>query len=194
MKYDLILLGGGGHCKSCIDVIEHNGKFRIKGILDVDEKIGEKILGYDIIGSDKDLLKLVRTVKFFLVTHGQIYSPDKRIQLYSLVKSINAKLPIIISPLAYVAKSANIGEGTIIMRHALVTASSLIGIKCIINTKALVEHDAIVGDHCHIATSAILNGEVRVGNGSFIGSGSVIKQTLIIPENSFVKAQSLVKK
>ena len=37
-KPKLILLGAGGHCKSCIDVIETEGKFTIAGILDVADK------------------------------------------------------------------------------------------------------------------------------------------------------------
>jgi len=35
---NIILLGAGGHCKSCIDVIEAEGKFTIVGILDVANK------------------------------------------------------------------------------------------------------------------------------------------------------------
>ena len=33
----IILIGGGGHCKSCIDVIEQEGKYRIAGIVDMAE-------------------------------------------------------------------------------------------------------------------------------------------------------------
>jgi acetyltransferase-like isoleucine patch superfamily enzyme len=36
----LILIGGGGHCRSCIDVIETTDEWQIKGILDQSEKIG----------------------------------------------------------------------------------------------------------------------------------------------------------
>ena len=34
MKPEIILLGGGGHCRSCIDVIEQAGDFNIAGIVD----------------------------------------------------------------------------------------------------------------------------------------------------------------
>ncbi len=30
-------MGGGGHCKSCIDVIEQEGKYKIAGIVDAKE-------------------------------------------------------------------------------------------------------------------------------------------------------------
>ena len=33
MKEKIILIGGGGHCKSCIDVIEAQGRFQIMAIV-----------------------------------------------------------------------------------------------------------------------------------------------------------------
>ena len=58
-----ILIGGGGHCKSCIDVIEQEGKYRIAGIVDLPEKLHQKILGYKIIAIDDDLPRLVEVKK-----------------------------------------------------------------------------------------------------------------------------------
>lgn len=40
----LLLVGGGGHCKSVIDVAESAG-FTIKGILDIPENVGKDVLG-----------------------------------------------------------------------------------------------------------------------------------------------------
>ena len=45
----LILLGGGGHCKSVIDVAESAG-YTILGILDKPELVGNKVLDYENIG------------------------------------------------------------------------------------------------------------------------------------------------
>ena len=42
---DIILIGGGGHCKSVIDVIEQEGKFKIAGIVDKPDLLGSKVLG-----------------------------------------------------------------------------------------------------------------------------------------------------
>ena len=54
-KPNIILIGGGGHCKSCIDVIEMHGMFSIAGIIDLPQNIGNRVMGYPIIGSDEDL-------------------------------------------------------------------------------------------------------------------------------------------
>jgi len=193
MKEEIILIGGGGHCKSCVDVIEQAGIFQISGIVDVPGKLHQKILGYEIIAADDDLPRLVNEYKNFLITMGQIKSPERRIRLYNILKDLGAKLPVIISPLAYVSKHAEIGDGTIIMHHALINAGAKIGENCIINTKALVEHDAIIEDHCHISTGAIVNGGTLIRTGTFLGSNAVTKEYITIKENSFIKANTLVK-
>lgn len=183
---ELILVGGGGHCKSCIDVIEQDGTYRISGIVDVLEKLHHKILGYQIIASDVDLPRLVKEYENFLVTLGQIKSADKRIQLFQQIKDLGGKLPVIVSPLAYVSRHSRIEEGTIIMHHALVNAGATIGKNCIINTKALVEHDAVIENHCHIATDAVINGGVIIGSGTFFGSNSIAREYVEVGSNCII--------
>lgn len=189
----IVLIGGGGHCKSCIDVIEAMGKYSIAGIIDIREKVGQKVLGYGIVGTDDEIADYVRKYKNVLITLGQIYTSEKRIKLFKIAEEHNACFPVVISPLAYVSKHAKIGKGTIVMHHALINADASIGVNCIINTKSLVEHDAVIGDHCHISTGAIVNGGVNIGNNTFYGSGAVSKEYISIPQNSFIKANSIVK-
>lgn len=190
MKEKIILIGGGGHCTSVIDVIEQQSVFEIAGILDLKEKIGHKNLGYKIIGCDDDIPVLIKDYRNFFITLGQLHNPEKRIKLYNSLKGYNANLPTIISPLAYVSKHAVIGTGTVVMHFAQVNANANIGSNCIINSKALIEHDTIIEDHCHISTGAIINGGTIIGRESFIGSGAITKQYIEIPPNSFVKANT----
>jgi sugar O-acyltransferase (sialic acid O-acetyltransferase NeuD family) len=153
------------------------------GIVDVPDKLHQKLLGYEIMATDDDLPQLVNKNTNFLVTLGQIKSPEKRIRTFQILKELKAKLPVIISPTAYVSQHAQIGEGTIIMHHAIINAGAQIGQNCIINSKALIEHDAVIADHCHIATGAIINGGVTVGSGTFFGSNAVSKEYIEIGEN-----------
>jgi sugar O-acyltransferase (sialic acid O-acetyltransferase NeuD family) len=176
-----------------IDVIEAGKAYNIVGILDMPEKIGEKILGYEIIGEDENIKDLSRTVKNFFISIGQINTGQLREKLFRTLKMHNITLPTIISPFAYVSGSATVGEGTVIMHHALVNAGSRIGNNCIINSKALIEHDVSVADHCHISTGAILNGGVIVNHNSFIGSKAVCIQNTVVPDHFFLKAASLYK-
>ena len=56
MKKPLILVGGGGHCKSVIDVAESAG-YTILGILDMPEMVGTCVLDYPVLGTDDDIPK-----------------------------------------------------------------------------------------------------------------------------------------
>jgi sugar O-acyltransferase (sialic acid O-acetyltransferase NeuD family) len=185
MKEKIILVGGGGHCKSCIDVIEQEGKYQIAGIVDMPEKINQKILGYEIIGTDDDLPLIARENVSFLITIGQIGSAHKRILLFNGLRELGAHFPVIFSPLSYVSKNATVAEGTIVMHHALVNAGADIRKNCIINSKALIEHDAVIEDHCHIATGAIVNGGAKIKSGTFFGSNAVTR-----PKISVIRGRS----
>jgi len=190
-KQQMLLVGGGGHCKSVIDVIEQEGKFSIAGIIDKKELIGTKVLGYEVIGCDDDLASLFQEYQIALVTVGQVYSNTVRVKLYKLLKKIGYTLPSVVSSLAYVSKYASVGEGSIVMHHALVNAHANIGYNCIINSKSLVEHDAVICEHCHISTAAVVNGNTRIEANSFLGSNSVTKESSVV--SGFIKAGELIK-
>lgn len=192
-KEDIILVGGGGHCKACIDVVEEENRYNIAGVVDLPEKVGEEVLSYKIIATDDDLSELANSYNNFLITAGQIGNPNLRVKLFNQLENLGVNFPVIISPNSYVSKHAKIGKGTIVMHNAVINADASVGMNCIINNKALIEHDAQIGNHCHISTGVIVNGGVKVGDKTFFGSGAVSKQYITIPENSFIKANSIVK-
>lgn len=189
----LLLVGGGGHCVSCIDVIEREDRFSIHGIVDKTGQAGEgSVMGYPVLGDDDVLCKLREECDFALVVVGQIGSSVVRQRITSHLKELGYQLPTIISPHAHLSPHAFVGEGTIVMHGAVVNAGAVVGSHCILNSQCLVEHGAYVGDFVHVATGAMLNGDARVGDGSFIGSGATIIQGVSLSEERFVKANSLV--
>lgn len=194
MKKDILLIGGGGHCNSCIDVIEQVNRFNIVGIIDQKEKIGQKVMGYEIIGTDDDLPELSKSIKNSLITIGQINSVTIRIEISNLLKKLNFDLPVIISPRAHVSKHSVIGEGTIIMHDVLINSNVQVGTNCIINSKVLIEHDSVIKNNCHISTGSIVNGTCTIGNNCFIGSGSVISNNCNINNDVILSLGSVVKK
>lgn len=187
-KPQLILIGAGGHTRSCIDVIEEQGYFQIAGMVGYPEQRDAEQLdyGYAVIGTDSDLSNLAKTYQFAFIAIGQMQTAEHRIRLYQQVAQLGFQLPVIIAPTAHVSRHAGIGGGTIVMHGAIVNAGASVGNNCIINSRALIEHDSRVGDHCHISTGAILNGDVTIGAGSFIGSGSIIKQGVTIGRDCLV--------
>jgi sugar O-acyltransferase (sialic acid O-acetyltransferase NeuD family) len=191
-KSSIILIGGGGHCRSCIDVIEQTERFQIVGIVDVLEKIGQEVLGYPVIGTDDDLPDLVHKGHEFLIALGQLKSPESRMRLFGLLEDVGAEMATVVSPYAYLSRHASIGKGTIVMHHAVVNAGARVGENCIVNTRAVVEHDADISDHCHISTGALINGGVCIGSGVFFGSCAVAREYITIGDGSFVGANHVV--
>ena len=192
LKKNIVLVGGGGHCISVIDIIENGNEYNILGILD--SNVSENnILGYKVLGGDNLIPKLVNENTYFLITVGQIKSYSIRKNISKILIENNAKLATVISSLAYVSKHTQIGEGTIIMNHAVVNAKSKIGKNCIINTKANIEHGVSIGEFCHISTCAVVNGDSVIGSGTFIGSNATISNGISIKENSIISAGKFIK-
>lgn len=192
MRQKIILIGGGRHCVSCIDVIEQENKFEIAGIVEKETKNG-MLLNYPILGGDEDINQLRTFFDYALITVGQIKNPTTRIRLFDIVKSLGFTMPVIISPRAYVSGRASIGNGTIIMHDALINSHAVIGCNSIINSKALIEHDAVVEDNCHISTAAVINGGAIIRQGTFVGSNAVTKEGAQTRENDFIKAGEVFK-
>lgn len=188
----IILIGAGGHCKSCIDVIENANKYKIVAIIDKKKTI-KKFLKYKVF--DEDCLdKLSFRGYSAIVTVGQIKNYKVRERLFNRVKKLGFHLPYINSPSAYISKHSKIGEGTIVMHGAIINAGVFIGKNCIINTNSLIEHDVIIGDHSHISTGAIINGSVLIGKKVFVGSRSIIKNNITIGEKSIIGASLYINK
>ena len=192
LKKNIVLVGGGGHCISVIDIIENGNEFNILGILDSNSK-ENNLLGYKILGGDNLIPELVNENTYFLITVGQIKSSSTRKKIAKNLTENNAKLATVISCLAYVSKHAQIEEGTIIMNHVVVNAKSKIGKNCIINTKANIEHGVSIADFCHISTSAVVNGDSIIGKGSFVGSNATISNGVLIEERSIINAGKFIK-
>lgn len=190
LRRPLILLGGGGHCKSVIDVVESAG-YNILGILDRPEEVGKSVLSYSIIGVDDDIPNYIDKAEF-VITVGFIKNPSLRIKLYNKVKEFGGKLVTIVAPTAYVSHYATIGEGTVIMHNALVNAGAKIGNNAIINSFANIEHDTIVGNQCHISTGVMVNGTCNIGNNVFVGSRSVVANNVAIGDDIVIGAGAVV--
>jgi sugar O-acyltransferase (sialic acid O-acetyltransferase NeuD family) len=189
---DIILIGAGGHCESCIEIIEKEKKFKILGL--VDNKKKGFFLGYKILGSDKDLLKLRSLTDNSFVTLGQIKNYEKRKKIFKKLLKLKFYIPQIISNLSYISKKTLIKNGVIVMNGCIINSGSIIGNNCIINNGSIIEHNVIIGDNCHISVGAIINGNARIGNNCFIGSGAIIKNKISIGNNCIIGMGKVVKR
>ena len=188
----LILVGGGGHCRSMIDLIASVGRFHIHGILDREENVGRTVSGCTVIGTDDMIAELARQGHGFVITAGQVGRSHLRKDLFEVVRSAGGRFVTITSPNAYVAKDAALGEGVTIGHGAVVNSGARVGANSIVNTGAIIEHDALVDVHCHISTGAIVNGGCTIGAACMIGSRAVLLQGIHIGEECVIGAGAVV--
>lgn len=173
----LVLLGGGGHCKSVLDTLLKTKEYDEIVITDPKIPAGTEVMGCKVVGNDDVLPELfAKGYKKAFITAGDVGLPNPREKMVKYAQGIGFQFPNIIDPSAYISESANIGEGNYIGKKAIINVGVKVGNHCIINTASIIEHEAVIGDVSHVATGAIVLGEVVLGDRCFVGAGSTIVQ------------------
>lgn len=188
---NLLLLGGGGHCRSVLDCALASGEYDRIGIIDTADR--GMIGGIAVVGTDDDLPRLFEEGwNHAFITLGSIGRTAVRRRLFDLSREIGFQIPVIADPRAVVSPYARIGEGTFIAKKAVVNAGCRVGRCAILNTGSVLEHDCRTGDFVHISPGAILCGHVTVGDDSHIGAASVVRQEITIGSNVLIGIGSVV--
>ncbi len=193
MERKILLIGGGGHCRSILDSLLISGDYNEIGVIDNDKSIS--VLGIPVIGTDNDLHNLREkgwTDAFISV--GSVGFTELRQKLYQIVKNLNYNIPNIIDPTATIANNVVLSEGIFIGKKAIVNTGGKIGVCAIVNTGAIVEHDCEIGDFAHISPGTILCGQVGVDKNTHVGAGTVVRQGIKIGKNTLIGAGSVVVK
>ena len=187
----ILIVGGGGHARSVIDVIERMGEFDIAGIADVDPDARYK--QYEVIGNDGDL-RAIRGAGVECAALGLGYMGRSHIrdELCSKLEVAGFDLPAIVDPSAAIAYDATMGPGAFVGKCAVVNSAAKIGKMAIVNSGAVVEHDCNIGDFSHISVNATLCGNVGIGKRVFVGAGATIVQGTFLGEESLVGAGAIV--
>lgn len=183
----IILIGGGGHAKMCIDLINQLGTYQILGILSTPDEIGQEVLGVKILG-DTSMLQdyFNQGVKLAVNAIGAIHDPRIRDEFFQKIKRIGFNIPNLIHPSAVVEPSATLGEGNQIMAQAVVGSAARLGNNCIINTGAVISHDCQLSDNVHITPGGILAGNVIIGKNTIVGMGATVYMQAKVGQNVLI--------
>jgi sugar O-acyltransferase (sialic acid O-acetyltransferase NeuD family) len=189
----VIVVGGGGHAKSTIAILEKCPEYIASGYFDIEDR--GAILSAPYRGDGKGLVGF----SGYAFALGIVYtlSPKDRGLRRRLIDSYleyGVDFPTIVSPDATVDRRDTIGRGTIIYDGARLNCATTIGDFCVINTGSIIEHDAYLGDHVIVASGAILCGGVTVDDGAFIGAGAVVLDGISVGNSAVVGAGSVVIK
>lgn len=187
MRKKTIIVGGGGHARSVLDIALQMEELEIAGCVDRNQT---DVLGVSVIGTDDDLEKLYASgIHNAFIALGDNKLRDR---LYRRLKEIGFSFVNIVSRYAVVSPRADLGEGICVMPGAVIHVNARIGDNCIINTNCNIDHDCIIGYSCHIAPGVSMSGAVNVGSGAHIGTGASVIDGISIGEWSYIGAGAAV--
>ena len=189
----IVLVGGGGHCRSVLDSLLMTKQYDEIVITDAEMQPGSKILGCRVAGTDSSLPLLRENgFEYAFISVGSIQSCELRKRLASVLSELGFRIPVITDPIACVSGYASVGQGTFVGKNAVINAGAVVGEHCIINTGSIVEHECEIGSFSHISVGSILCGGCRVGYETFIGAGSTVIQGKVLGNRVVIGVNSTV--
>jgi sugar O-acyltransferase (sialic acid O-acetyltransferase NeuD family) len=194
-KKNILIIGASGHAKVIIDILEKENLYNVFGFIDTYKPKGKSIYGYEILGTEKDIPKIMFENDIYggIIAIGDNWVrkivSDKVIELNNEFKFITT-----IHPDAIIGNDVQIGEGVVIMPGVIINSKAVIGKHCILNTKSFLGCCSKIYDYSSLGPSSLVDYDVVVKNNSAISLGVNIVNNIIIGENSVIGAGSLVLK
>ena len=187
-KNSVLIFGGGGHAKMCIDIIKQTNTHTLIGIVDDTIPVKTEVLSIPVLGKVNEIEKLIKKgLQQIIIGVGGVLTKGLRKRIFISLKESGLQIPNIIHPSASVEPSVILGEGNQIMQGAIVGSNVKIGNNCIINSGCIISHDTIIGDNVHIAPGGIIAGGVIIKDDTTIGMGCTIFLGLTIGKNVIIQ-------
>lgn len=165
MNNNLLILGAGGYGHVVREIAEDSGIFDKIDFLDDLSPLA--------IGKFGDAEKFLKGYPNAVVALG---NAELRLGYIEKLRAAGFQIPAIISPKAYVSKSAKIGNGTIVEPFSAVNANSEVGIGVLLRCGAVIDHNAKVGDFCYIDCGVVVKANNSVGFKIKIAANSVVEK------------------
>ncbi|WP_103068545.1 acetyltransferase [Aquimarina sediminis] len=188
----VLIIGASGHAKVIIETIELGGDYQIHGLIDTYKPKGEKLLDYEILGTEHDIPDFVsKGINKGIIAIGDNWT---RFLMQSRIKEVSPDFEFVtvIHPSAIISPSVRIGVGTIILASVTINAEARIGNFCILNTDANFDHDSTIQDFSSLAPGVTVGGNVSIGRCTAISLGANVIQGITIGRHSIVGAGSLI--
>lgn len=189
----IVVLGGGGHARVCIELIERIGGYTIAGVVDPQLQRGSSLRGYQAIGDDAVLPQLRRSgVTAACIGIGGAPNLVPRWRMYEQAIALGFTIPTLIHPSAVIARDVAIGAGAQVMAGVILQPDAVIGEDAIVNTGARIDHDSMVGAHAHVCPGVTISGDCVIGDGAFVGAGATVIHGIRIGTRAVVAAGAVV--
>lgn len=169
----VVVVGGRGHGRVCIDVLRQNPQYEIVGLVDDNMEVGTTVLGVPVLGTLADLPQIYESgVGKAVMAIACILNLSQREELCARVRGMGFEIPNLIHPRAIIEPSARMGRGVQVLAGAIVGSLAQLHDDCVINHGSIVSHDCIIHRGAHLAPGCILAGAVEVGSNTLMGMGA----------------------
>ena len=173
---NLVIIGVGGFAREIYwhaqDSLGFGVDWQIKGFLDGDVKLAteEYELLPDKVLGDVDNYKICADDVFTCA----VGTPHARKILAEKILARGGEFINVISKLAKIIPTAEIGRGVIISPYVGISDRAIVGDFVALNALTIIGHDAQVGNFSCIMPHTNIAGKARIGSEVFIGSGAII--------------------
>ncbi len=116
--------------------------------------------------------------------------PYSRRRVAEQLRGVEAGFLTLVHPLAVVAATADVGQGSIVCPFAVVSDSAKLGHCVLVNYSASLGHDATAGDYAVLSPYATLGGGARIDEEVFLGLHASVGPAIRIGPRSKVSANS----
>ena len=193
---NLIIVGTGGFAREIYWHAQHCHGFgvdwQIKGFLDGDIKLAAA--EYDLLPA-----KVLGDIDGYEICADDVFTcavgtPKARRHLAEKILARGGEFINLISTLAYVMPTVELGHGVIICPHVNIGDHARLGDFVAVNDICIIGHDACIGECSCIMPHANIAGKVQIGAEVFIGSGAIVLPKARIGDGATVGAGSVVLK
>ena len=182
---EVIVIGGFSEVFELCEFCGH----RVFGYVDLENTYSE----YNYLGDDERILAEAEKYNKYPIVISPDNSKVRRI-LFNKYSGKGFKIISLISPKAYVSKSAQIGEGCIIQSFCNVSCDVKLGRGVRLNTYSNVMHDVTIGDYSIVAPNSVLLGRCAIGEETYIGANATILPNISVGSKCLIGAASVVTK
>jgi UDP-perosamine 4-acetyltransferase len=183
----VVVIGNGGHSRSCVDAWSATSSFQPIGCTGFDPS---EVSEVPYLGTDDELPDLLAGGhrRVFVALGDSV--PRERCTRRAV--KLGFTLHTLVADTAQVARTAKIGAGAAVLHGAIVGAFAQVGEGAIINTGASIDHDCVIGAFSHIAPGTHLAGNVEIGAYAMLGVGTSVVPRVKIGARAVVGAGAVV--
>jgi UDP-perosamine 4-acetyltransferase len=183
----VVVVGNGGHARSCIDAWSAASTLQPFGCTGPDPA---ELSEVPYLGTDDALPGLLAQGH----RHVFVALGDSRLRERCFRNAVELGFTpyVLVADSAQVARTATLAAGAAVLRGAIVGAFTHVGEGTIINTGASVDHDCVIGPYAHVAPGTHLAGNVSIGAHSMLGVGVSVVPGVKIGAGAIVGAGAVV--